>query len=42
MTIPEGLKGAEAVAVAIFLARTGSMHLKSNYIDKNYYPMDFT
>ena len=40
---PEGLKGAEAVAVAIFLARTGSSrHEIRDYIDKNYYPMDFT
>ena len=40
---PEGLKGAEAVAVAIFLARTGSSrHEIRDYIDKNYYSMDFT
>lgn len=40
---PEGIKGAEAVAVAIFLARNGvSMDEIRDYIDKNYYPMDFT
>lgn len=40
---PEGLKGAEATAVAIYLARTGSSISDiKDYIDKNYYPMDFT
>ena len=40
---PEGLKGAEAVAVAIFLARNGaSMDEIRDYIDKNYYSMNFT
>lgn len=40
---PEGLKGAEAVAVAIFLARNGSSRQEIRYyIDKHYYPMDFT
>ena len=40
---PEGLKGAEATAVAIFLARTGSSIQEiEDYIDKNYYPMNFT
>jgi type I restriction enzyme M protein len=40
---PEGLKGAEATAVAIYLARTGSSLLEiRDYIDKNYYSMDFT
>lgn len=40
---PEGLKGAEATAVSIYLARTGSDigEIRDN-IDKNYYPMDFT
>lgn len=39
----EGIKGAEATAVAIYLARTGSS-LKEieEYIDKHYYPMNFT
>jgi ADP-ribosyl-[dinitrogen reductase] hydrolase len=39
----EGIKGAEATAVAIFLARHG--FLKSEIRDrlsKNYYPLDFT
>lgn len=40
---PEGIKGAEATAVAIFLARNGaSMDEIRDHIDKNYYPMDFT
>lgn len=40
---PEGLKGAEATAVAIYMAKTGSSILDiRDYIDKNYYPMDFT
>ena len=40
---PEGLKGAEAVAVAVFLARTGSSILEiRDFIDKNYYSMHFT
>lgn len=40
---PEGIKGAEAVAVAIFMARTGrSKHEIWEYITTNYYPLDFT
>lgn len=40
---PEGIKGAEAVAIAVFLARTGrSMTEIRDYIVKNYYPLDFT
>ena len=40
---PEGLKGAEATSVAIYLARTGSSIKEiEEYIDKNYYPMNFT
>lgn len=40
---PEGIKGAEAVAVAIFLARTGkSMDEIRAHIVNNYYPLDFT
>lgn len=40
---PEGLKGAEATAVAIYMARTGSSILQmKDYIIKNYYPIDFT
>lgn len=39
----EGLKGAEATAVAIYLARTGSSIIEiRDYIDKHYYPMNFT
>ncbi|OBZ32489.1 ADP-ribosylglycohydrolase family protein [Megasphaera sp. DISK 18] len=40
---PEGLKGAEATVVAIYMARNGA-GLKEirDVIDKNYYPMDFT
>jgi len=40
---PEGLKAAEATVVAIFMARTGSSILEiRDYIDKYYYPMNFT
>lgn len=39
---PEGIKGAEATAVAIYLARSGSNILEiRDYINKNYYPMNF-
>lgn len=40
---PEGLRAAEAVASAIYLARTGkSLAEIRDYTDRNYYPMDFT
>lgn len=40
---PEGIKGAEATVVAIFMAKTGSNIFEiRDYIDKNYYPMNFT
>lgn len=40
---PEGLKGAEATAVAIFLAHSGKNLLEiQDYITKNYYPLTFT
>ncbi|MCR5523771.1 MAG: ADP-ribosylglycohydrolase family protein [Clostridia bacterium] len=40
---PEGLKGAEAVAVAVFLARTGkSLTEIYDCITNNYYPLAFT
>ena len=40
---PEGLKGAEATVVAIFLARTGhSIADIKQHITQNYYPMDFS
>lgn len=40
---PESLKAAEAVAVAIFMARKGSSMLEiRDVITKNYYPLGFT
>lgn len=40
---PEGIKGAEAVAVAIYLARNGrSIKQIRKYITKHYYSLDFT
>lgn len=40
---PEGLKGAEAVAVAIYLARTGrTLREIRAYIEKHYYKLNFT
>ena len=40
---PEGLKGAEAVATAIYLARTGATIPEiRKYITDNYYDLDFT
>jgi len=40
---PEGIKGAEATTVAIFLAKTGhSLEEIREHINANYYPMDFT
>ncbi|MPQ44360.1 ADP-ribosylglycohydrolase family protein [Clostridium tarantellae] len=40
---PEGLKGAEATAIAIFLARSGkSIDEIKNYIEKYYYEINFT
>lgn len=40
---PEGIKGAEATVAAIYLARTGKdIPVIKDYIDKNYYPMNFT
>lgn len=40
---PEGIKGAEAVAVAIFMARRGSTRKEiRDKIDSSYYPMNFT
>lgn len=40
---PEGIKGAEATAVAIYMARMGSSIFEiRDYIDKNYYLMNFT
>jgi type I restriction enzyme M protein len=40
---PEGLKGAEAAAVSIFFARERQPFTEiRNYIEKKYYPLDFT
>ncbi len=40
---PEGIKGAEAVAVAVFLARQGkTLEEIREHITKEYYPLDFT
>ena len=40
---PEGIKGAEATAVAAFMAKQGAdMQAIRDYIDAKYYPMDFT
>ena len=39
---PEGIKGAVATAVAIYMARTGSNILEiQDYINKHYYKIDF-
>lgn len=40
---PEGVKGAQAIAAAIFLARTGSSKDEiKRYIEDKYYDLDFT
>ena len=40
---PEGIKGAKAVAAAIYLAKTGSSKEEiKKYIEDNYYKLDFT
>ena len=40
---PEGVKGAEATTVAIYMARSGhSMEEIREVIDREYYPMNFT
>ena len=40
---PEGMKGAEAVAAAVYLGRTGkSKEEIREYICRNYYPIQFT
>ena len=40
---PEGIKGAEATAVAVYLARTGAdMTTIREHIEANYYKIDFT
>lgn len=40
---PEGIKGAESVAVAIYLLRNGmSKENLRNYIEENYYQINFT
>ena len=40
---PEGVKGAEATAAAVFLARTGKSKQEiKDYVEKNYYSLNFT
>ena len=40
---PEGIKGAEATTVAIYMARNGSSMAEiREVIDRDYYPMNFT
>jgi len=40
---PEGIRGAQAVAAAVFLARTGSSKEEiKRYIEYKYYDLDFT
>lgn len=40
---PEGIKGAEAVAVAVFMAKSGRKKEEiKDYIAENYYNLDFT
>lgn len=40
---PEGIKGAQAIAAAIFLARNGASKEEiKEYTEKNYYKLDFT
>ena len=40
---PEGIKGAEATTVAIYMARKGSTMAEiREVIDREYYPMNFT
>ena len=40
---PEGIKGAEATAVAVYLARTGKTISEiRQYVTENYYPLNFT
>ena len=40
---PEGIKGAQAIAAAIFLARTGkSKEEIRRFVQENYYALDFT
>lgn len=40
---PEGMKGARAITVAIFLARQGASMLEiRDHIHQHYYPLDFT
>lgn len=39
---PEGLKGAEAVTVAVYMAKTGATRKEiRKRIEKDYYPLDF-
>ena len=39
---PEGMKGAEAIAVAVYMAKTGASKEEiRKYIEENYYTLDF-
>lgn len=40
---PEGMKGAEAIAVAVYMAKSGeSKEAIREYIEENYYKLEFT
>lgn len=40
---PEGIKGAKATAIAVYMARTGADRREiKEYIERNYYPLDFS
>lgn len=40
---PEGIKGAEATAIAIYLAKCGKSKAEiKQYVEQNYYKLDFT
>lgn len=40
---PEGIKGAQAVAAAVYLAKEGASKAEiKSYIEQNYYALDFT
>lgn len=40
---PEGIKGAEVTVVVIFIVKKGrNIFERRDYIDRNYYPMNFT
>ncbi|MDY5463307.1 ADP-ribosylglycohydrolase family protein [Hornefia butyriciproducens] len=40
---PEGMKGAEAIAVAVYMAKSGeSKDVIRKYVEENYYKLEFT